>query len=78
MCAPVLTEKTDLGEQGRECEVRLVRGREDFFGALDICGTCDSAAGVRSGQVVRLWPVWWQNLHNSCYKPARNVLGCGV
>ena len=47
-------EKTDLGEQVGDCEVCLVRGREDFFGALDICGTYDSAAGVRSGQVVKL------------------------
>ena len=54
LCVSVLTEETDLAEPGGECEVRLTRGREDFFGAFDICGTCDLAAGVRSGQVVRL------------------------
>ena len=63
---------------GRGVRGTFSRGREDFFGALDICGTCDSAAGVRSGQVVRLWPVWWQNSHDSCDEPARNVSGCGV
>ena len=31
-----------------------MRGHEDVFGALGIYGTCDSAAGVKSGQVVRL------------------------
>ena len=53
-CVSVLTEITDSDERGEECEVRIVRGCEDVFGALVICGTCDSAAGVKSGQVVRL------------------------